>query len=374
MVISRQAILLGGMSLLVSLAISLTLTPRVRRWALRRGFVDDPGGGETHKTHRAPTAFGGGIAIAMAVLGPLVMVLLVALAMDHAGGGLSARLTAWAPDWPHWLGGVRRKVPEGLAIVAGGLVMHLVGLLDDHRPLPALVKLAIQIAAAGVLTAGFGILAGEALGRPLSIVLTTLWIVTLTNAFNFMDNMDGLSAGVAAITAIVLAIAAFIAGQLFVPCLLLLLAGAVIGFGVYNFPPASIFMGDAGSLLVGYLLAVLTVLTTFYDERQGSRPFGVLVPLLVFAVPLYDLVSVMIHRYRAGRSILRSDRGHFSHRLVGRGMSSTSAVLTIYLATTATALPAILLPQLEWAAAVLILGQCACVIAIIAILEARHGS
>ena len=119
---------------------------------------------------------------------------------------------------------------------------------------------------------------------------------------------------------------------------------------------------------------MLTVLITFYDPEQGRKPFGVLVPLLVFAVPAYDMASVIWRRYRAGRSIFASDRGHFSHRLVALGMRPTSAVLTIYLATAATALPAILLPQLSWPWAILIFGQCLCVVAIIAILESRNGS
>ncbi|NLX14680.1 MAG: undecaprenyl/decaprenyl-phosphate alpha-N-acetylglucosaminyl 1-phosphate transferase, partial [Phycisphaerales bacterium] len=204
-------------------------------------------------------------------------------------------------------------------------------------------------------------------------VLTTLWIVALTNAFNFMDNMDGLSAGAAALTSLVLALCAFLAGQIFVPCLLLLIAGAVVGFLVYNFPPASIFMGDAGSLVIGYFLAVCAVLTTYYDPRQQLTPFGILVPMLVFAIPLYDMISVVIQRYRIGYSIFSSDCRHFSHRLVKLGLSKRSALLTIYLATLATALSAILLPLSNWLMAVLIFGQCLCVILIIAILEFRHA-
>jgi UDP-GlcNAc:undecaprenyl-phosphate GlcNAc-1-phosphate transferase len=235
-----------------------------------------------------------------------------------------------------------------------------------------MTKLAIQGVIALVLTAGFGIRILDVLGAPLAIILTTLWIVTLTNGFNFLDNMDGLSAGVAFLTATILAVTSFRAGQIFVPCTLMLVAGAVLGFLVFNFPPAGIFMGDAGSLVVGYMLAVLSVLITFYDPEMGRTPFGVLVPVVVFAIPLYDLISVCWHRQRSGRSIFSADRGHFSHRLVKLGMSPTLAVLTIYLATLATSLPAMLLPQLGWAGAILVFGQCLCVVTIIAILETRH--
>lgn len=370
--IARGALLAGGTALLVALAISLILTPIVRRWALKRAFIDAPGGAGSHKTHRDPVPFGGGIAITAAVVLPAAVVLLMVMVVGEDAARPPGRLDTWFPAWAAWIGGVRLKALEGLAILAGAVVLHIVGLLDDHRPMSAWPKLALQVMVALVLTAGFGIRSLEFLGAPAAIVITTLWIVGLTNAFNFLDNMDGLSGGVAALTAIALAVAAFLAGQVFVPCLLLLVAGAVIGFLCYNFPPATVFMGDGGSLVVGYLLAVLTVLTTFYDPEQGHKPFGVLMPLLVFAVPLYDMGSVCWHRYRAGRSIFSSDRGHFSHRLVRLGMRPISAVLTIYLATAATALPALLLPALDWGQAMIIFGQCVCVVAIIAILESRH--
>ncbi|NLU19485.1 MAG: undecaprenyl/decaprenyl-phosphate alpha-N-acetylglucosaminyl 1-phosphate transferase [Phycisphaerae bacterium] len=363
-------IIVGGTSLGLSLLISLTLTPLVRRWALKRGFVDRPGAG-THKQHARAVPFGGGIAITLAVLLPMVGVLLGAMLLAGWGAERLPWLTEHLPLWPYWAGGVIRKAPEALAIIAGALVMHLMGIIDDHRPLSPWFKLIVQTAVALLIAAGAGIRSAEFLGPIPSIVITTLWIVALTNAFNFMDNMDGLSAGVAALTATILAISAFQAGQVFVPCVLLLLAGAALGFLVYNFPPASVFMGDAGSLVIGFLLAVCTVLTTFKNVEQQVRPFGIVVPLLVFAVPLYDQASVIIRRLRLGVSPFRSDRRHFSHRLVKLGLSPTAAVLTIYLATLATALPAILVPSLSWGEAVLIFGQCVCVVVIIAILEAR---
>lgn len=362
--------MVGGASLGVSLAISAALTPLVRRWAIKRNFVDQPGAG-AHKQHARAVPFGGGIAITIAVLLPMAGALLVALVLARWGPERLEWLTQQAPLWPHWAGGVLRKSPEALAVIAGALVMHLMGIIDDHRPLSPWFKLIVQTVVALAITAGAGIRSAELLGAEASIILTTLWIVALTNAFNFMDNMDGLSGGVAALTSIILAISAFQAGQVFVPCLLLLLAGASLGFLIYNFPPASVFMGDAGSLVLGFLLAVCTVLTTFKNPQEQARPFGVLVPVLVFAVPLYDQASVIVRRLRLGVSPFRSDRRHFSHRLVKLGMSPTSAVLTIYLATLATALPAILLPLLNWAEAILIFAQCLCVVILIAILESR---
>jgi len=363
----------GAAALALSFGISVVLTPLVRGWALRRGFVDHPSGTGGHKQHKKPTSLGGGIAITVAILLPIVVALLVATVARRMGSEQLSVLPGWMPIWTPWLGGIAQKMPQALAVIFGALVMHLLGIVDDHRPLSPLFKLVVQIGVALLLAAGFGIRSGEALGVLPAVVLTTLWMVVLINAFNFMDNMDGLSAGVAGLTAIILAIAGFTAGQVFVPCVLLMIAGAALGFLFYNAPPASIFMGDAGSLVMGYMLAVCSILTTFYDPEQLRRPSGVLVPLVVFSIPLYDMASVIIQRYRLGLSIFRSDRRHFSHRLLKLGKGPRVAILTIYLATLATALPAILLPLLNWAGALLIFGQCLCVLAIIAILEFRDA-
>lgn len=371
--IGAGAMAAAGASLAVALAISAALTPVVRRWARQCGFVDHPQGQGTHKTHAVATAFGGGIAMTVAILAPMIGVLILAVAAGNGSAAPDGWLARWVPQWPYWLGGVVDKLPVALGIMGGAIVLHIIGLIDDHRPLSPWTKLAVQLLVAVTLTVGFGVRAGEALGAVPAIVLTTLWIVALTNAFNFMDNTDGLSGGVAFLTALVLAISALLAQQVFVPCLLLLVAGALLGFLLYNLPPASIFMGDAGSLVIGYMLAVCTVLTTFYNPDQQRTPFGVLLPLVVFAVPLYDMVSVIVCRLRQGVSIFRPDHRHFSHRLIRRGMRPTAAVLTIYLATAATSLPAMLLPAVGWAGALLILGQCLCVVALIALLESADA-
>jgi UDP-GlcNAc:undecaprenyl-phosphate GlcNAc-1-phosphate transferase len=358
----------------VPFVISVAGTAIVRAWARRRGFVDKPGG---HKAHAAPVALGGGIAIFVAILLPLIAVLLLAHvgstrlppeALNHTFrlGGHNARVA-------DLLGGIALKMPPALAVVAGAIILHIMGLIDDVRPLGPGIKMLVMTVVALVLTAGFGIRSLDMLGPVPATVITTFWIVLITNAFNFMDNMDGLSAGVAAITAIFFAAAATIAGQVFVPALALVLVGAILGFLVYNFPPATIFMGDAGSLVIGYLMAVLTVLTNYYNPEQQRMPFGVLAPLVVLAVPLYDVTSVVIVRIREGVSPFRGDRRHFSHRLVRRGLQTRSAVLTIYLATAATGCSSLLLPMVSWPFAVLIGVQCFCIVLIVAILESTGG-
>jgi UDP-GlcNAc:undecaprenyl-phosphate GlcNAc-1-phosphate transferase len=344
-----------------SLLIALPATFAVRAWSRRVGFVDRPHG---HKAHQSPVALGGGIALTIAICLPVLLGTL--LAWTRRGSSPAP----WVPAvLAGHVDGMASKLPVVLAVVGGALVLHIVGLIDDRKALGPWAKLVAQFAVAAITAGPVGIRAVEFLPVPVSIALTTLWIVLITNAFNFLDNMDGLSAGVAAIACAVFAVAAMGTGQIFVPMFACVVCGALLGFLFLNFSPATIFMGDAGSLVVGYLLGVLTILTTFYDPRQQTTPMGVLVPIVVLAVPLYDVTSVVIHRLRAGQSPLRGDRRHFSHRLVQRGMTPRGAVLTIYLATAATGLPAIALPRVGWGVATFLLVQCACVVAMIAILE-----
>jgi UDP-GlcNAc:undecaprenyl-phosphate/decaprenyl-phosphate GlcNAc-1-phosphate transferase len=346
---------------------SVLLTWLVRLVARRINFVDRPGG---HKQHGAPVALGGGVAMTAVILLFLV------------GGTAMAWLLRNASPPPHWLPsivrvhlpGIASKLPVVLAIGGGILVLHMVGLIDDIKPLAWKIKLGAQLLVAFIVAGPAGIRAVEFLPAPLSIVLTILWIVIITNAFNFLDNMDGLSAGVAAIACAIFAVASATAGQVFVPVMAWVGAGACLGFLMFNFHPASVFMGDAGSLVIGFFLAMLTILTNYYDAAMDPTPLGVIVPLIVLAVPLYDVTSVVTHRVRAGQSPFHADRRHFSHRLITRGMTVRGTVLTIYLATAATGLPAIILPHLDWPGALLILMQCCCVVMIIAILEAAKAT
>ena len=211
-------------------------------------------------------------------------------------------------------------------------------------------------------------------GHPIvSGAITVLWIVGLTNSFNFLDNMDGLAGGVGLIVAMLCALAQIEVEGLFVPAVLLILAGALAGFLVYNRHPAQLFMGDAGSNFLGFLLGTLTVVGTFTRPERGYSPFGVLTPLLVMAVPLYDTTSVILIRIREGRSPFQADRRHFSHRLVERGLTPPMAVRTIYLVTLAGGLGALLLPRLdpklEASGAAVVVAQTVCLLGVVALLE-----
>jgi UDP-GlcNAc:undecaprenyl-phosphate GlcNAc-1-phosphate transferase len=205
--------------------------------------------------------------------------------------------------------------------------------------------------------------------------LSILWIVAMVNSFNMLDNMDGLSGGVAAIIAGALGGVMLLTpdpgtgqSQLFVAALLFVIAGALLGFLWHNKPPAKIFMGDAGSYFVGFLIAVATLLAT-YAGYQEDRPHAVLSPLCVMAVPLYDMLTVLWIRMREGRSPFEGDKSHFSHRLVQLGMSKTQAVLTIYLVTLTCGLAGVLIGRVDIWSAGLVLGIVASMLLLTIILE-----
>src|SRR5206468_2603105 len=171
--------------------------------------------------------------------------------------------------------------------------LHVLGLWDDRKALGPYVKLVVQLLAAGVLVIAFPEMRVLTALRPaVSIPVTILWIVGITNAFNFLDNMDGLSAGIAAVATTAFLITTLLIQQWFIAGSLALLLGALLGFLCFNFPPASIFMGDSGSLVIGFILGVLTVRTTFLPKGMnwGAGWYAVFAPLIVLAVPLYDLI------------------------------------------------------------------------------------
>jgi UDP-GlcNAc:undecaprenyl-phosphate GlcNAc-1-phosphate transferase len=333
----------GILLFLASAAISVALTPVVRRAAARFGFLDRPD--EERKAHERPVPYGGGIAIFLAVVLPVSAAAVMVLWCRGHGRPAWVSEGVYAPISVH-LGGAAKKLPEFAAVLAGGAVIFLLGLVDDRRRLGPFVKFAVQLAVAiAVVVAGVRVsvfLSSKLLGG----VLSVLWIVSLTNTFNFLDNMDGLSAGVALIIAVVFLVVSIASGQLFIAAALIPFIGALAGFLPFNYSPARIFMGDAGSLFLGYYLAVLSVLFTYYSGPTVSlRPF--LLPLIIFAVPIYDAFTVTIIRLREGRSPFSGDRRHLSHRLVAIGLSHRLAVGAIHLLTLGIGLAAVLLSLVQ---------------------------
>ena len=275
-----------------SCAIVAASTPIVRRLALAKGVVDHPGG---HKSHIAPVPYLGGLAImAGAVLAQLAVA---------GGGGVPLR--------------------TGLILLAA-VVLGLVGAVDDRRNLHPVPRLAAQGAAA-VVAVAVGVHVNITGNTVVDGVATVLWIVAMTNAVNFLDNMDGLASSLAAASAASAFVLASAAGQKVVATAASAVVGACFGFLLYNRRPASIYMGDAGSLFLGYLLAIVVLQV---DPAQ-TQPRSLVVPALLLGIPVLDTTTVMVARWRNGRALYLGGRDHLSHRLVALGWSPTDAVLTL---------------------------------------------
>jgi UDP-GlcNAc:undecaprenyl-phosphate GlcNAc-1-phosphate transferase len=226
--------------------------------------------------------------------------------------------------------GLGRRGAELGAILFGALAMLVLGVVDDRHELRPRAKFIGQVLIAGTVAASGARITLFVHSQVFHYAITILWIVTVINAFNFMDNMNGLCAGLGAIGAWYFASLAARDGQYLVALIAFLTCGALLGFLPYNFPRARAFLGDAGSHLVGYLLAVLAILPHFYSPRHPQR-LAVLIPLFVLAVPLGDMVWVVILRWRANQPFYVGDTNHFSHRLVRLGLSPTQTVLVIWL-------------------------------------------
>jgi UDP-GlcNAc:undecaprenyl-phosphate GlcNAc-1-phosphate transferase len=310
-----------------ALLLTLLSSPLWRREFKRVGLVDDPG---HRKIHSSPIPLSGGIAVmtglAVPVLAGVVFVLFSSPQTD------AFNLLRY---------GIEKRALQLSAIVFGAIGMLFLGWIDDRHELSAKAKfigqlfIALIVAVAGVRITLFvpNVL--------FSYFITVLWILTVTNAFNFIDNMNGLCAGVGFICAWCFALSAAAAGQYLVATLAFVMAGALLGFVPYNFPKATAFLGDAGSHLVGFMLAVLAILPHFYTQ-QNPKPLAVLSPLLILAVPLADLVWVVLLRWRMGKPFYVGDNNHFSHQLTRRGISTVRAVILIWFLTALTGLIALL--------------------------------
>lgn len=357
----------------LSFVLALWLTPVAARMSFRWGFVDDPG--LERKIHKQPMPLLGGLAVFVAFAVNVAFNYLVVMPIVFKHGLPFVNVSDLAV---HREGAVLAGVKLA-AILAGGLGMVVLGLRDDKKDLHARTKLIGQLAIAFVVAAS-----GLRLKLPLlffdhawmslaaSYALTMLWIITITNAMNFLDNMDGLCGGVGLVCALLFAFIAGIQHQYFVCVLALAFAGALLGFLPYNFKPAMIFLGDAGSHFVGYMLAVLPIMATFY--KAGERVWlAMLIPLLVLAVPLLDMITVIVIRLKNGQRIYHGDANHISHRLVRLGLPQSWAVTLIYLITLTLGLGATVLLWSELTAAILILIQAVCVFAIVTMLERLGG-
>jgi len=350
-------IIMAIIGLLGSFALSAILTALVRPLALKLGLVSLP---RADRYNRSVIPMGGGIAIFGTMLAGIISAMV--------GFGIVAGRMGLSPA------DFAARQDELLAMTACASALFILGLWDDKKRLGPLPKLIVQclvaIAAATLADVRVEFFIENRLATSL---LSALWIVLMMNVFNFLDNMDGACAGIAAIVSSILLVAAVLSGQVLVGGLALMFIGVLLGFLVFNFPPARIFMGDAGSLVVGFFIAVLSLRTTYYHQAGSGRWYPVLMPLIALAVPLYDFVSVTTLRLRQGKSPFVGDTQHFSHRLRRRGLTDTQTALTLYLATLGTGLGATFLYQVSSVGAILVFAQTFMILAIVAILEIHVG-
>jgi UDP-GlcNAc:undecaprenyl-phosphate GlcNAc-1-phosphate transferase len=295
--------------IMVGIAASLGLTPLTRQLAQRIGLVDEPKG---RKVHLAPTPLMGGMAIYLAFMLALLM-------FGH---------------WPQYL-------VELAAIVLGCTWLAIIGFLDDRDELMPRVKFPAQfLAALTVAAAGIRVDLFHSLW--LDLPLTFFWYIGIINAINFLDNMDGLAAGVSGIAAFFIFLLAVSQKQELVSSLSAALCGAVIGFLFYNFNPASTFMGDMGSLVLGFILAVLGLKLRFSTQITLA---SWMIPILVLGLPIFDTSLVVFTRLREGRSPFKGATDHTSHRLVAMGLHPRAAVINLYVACFLLGISALVISQ-----------------------------
>lgn len=368
----RSLAILFAATALPAMVVSAIAIYPIRRFATRLGLLDQPGG---HSTHTNATPLGGGLGIWAGVLSTFLLGSL-ALLMLPGSENLMAMLPSSMNDY---VAGGLSRLGRLWCLLGCGSVLVALGFFDDRLGLPWKFRLGVQFIIAAITVFGLGVsLTAYIANGWLTGLLSVVWIVAVINSFNMLDNMDGLSGGVAAIIALAMAIVmittpdpATAKPQLLVAAFLLVVFGALAGFLWHNRPPAKIFMGDTGSYFVGYMISVAMLMATFAGGGEG-RPHAILAPLCAMAVPLYDMTTVLWIRIREGRSPFQADRRHFSHRLVDLGLGRTRAVLTIHLVTATCGLAAILLTHVSLGQAAMVLGIVACMLLLIGILESTR--
>jgi len=295
----------------IALISSLLLTPLVRRTCERFGWFDEPK--DLRRVHRAAIPRLGGVVLFLSLLTALA-------ALFFINNMVTQSLYA-----------ERRLLV--VALIPAVLVFAI-GVVDDMRELPPRFKLLGQVAAAALFYALGGRI--EALSVPMlgyvqlpgwvGLVITVAWIVAITNAFNLIDGLDGLASGAALFASCVMIAISIVSGHPFVTVTALALAGALIGFLRYNFYPASIFLGDSGSLLIGFLLATLSI----QGIQKASMAVAVAIPLLAFGVPVVDTGLALLRRFLSKRPLFQGDREHIHHKLLARGWSQRRVALVLY--------------------------------------------
>jgi UDP-GlcNAc:undecaprenyl-phosphate GlcNAc-1-phosphate transferase len=286
-----------------ALIISFILTPPARRLAFKVGALDVPK--DPRKIHKKPMPYFGGLAIYVSIMSCMFVYM------------------------PH--------TTTNYSIMAGATIIVLTGIVDDMFGMPAKVKMFMQLVAAVVAIAG-GVriyfvsnpLSTTGMSYLLSwfsIPITVFWIVGITNTINLIDGLDGLASGVSSIAATTLLFTAAIHGHYFIVMQCAIIAGASLGFLPFNFNPAKIFMGDTGSLLLGYMLAITSIL----GMVKSVAAVSLIIPVFAIGLPIFDTAFAIVRRYINHKPIMQADKGHLHHKLMGRGLNQRQTVLVMYL-------------------------------------------
>ncbi len=320
------------LAFLIAAGVALLITPAVILLAAKTGAMDAP---DPRKVHKRPIPRIGGIGIYAAFM---VSILSMMATVD-----LDSEV-----------------VFELAGLLVSGTLIVLVGIIDDYKNLPAKVKLLGQIIAASVLVFAFDVRIdfitdpfGDYLYLEyLAIPATIFWVVGLTNTVNLIDGLDGLAAGVCMIAAITIFLVALQQDIILVAVLTASLAGAACGFLYYNFNPAQIFMGDSGSMFLGFMLAGISVI----GAVKCAATIALIVPILALGLPIMDTTFAIVRRYRGGVPIFKPDKGHLHHRLLGLGFSQRQAVLLMYVISAMLGLSAVVLNEVSPQFAIIIVG------------------
>ena len=318
------------LAFVIAVGFALLVTPGVIWFARKTGALDAP---NQRKVHKKPIPRIGGIGIWLAFM----IAITVAASYKEV------------PDEQEF---------ELLGLMVSGTLIVLIGVIDDYRDLPAKVKLLGQIVAASVLVIGFDVridFVTDPFGdyiflEYLAIPLTIFWVVGITNTVNLIDGLDGLAAGVSSIAAVTICLVALQQGDLFIATLTACLAGAAVGFLYYNFNPAKIFMGDSGSMFLGFMLSGISVI----GAVKSATTIALIVPILALGLPIMDTTFAIVRRYRGGVPIFKPDKGHLHHRLLDMGFTQRQAVLLMYVISALLGLSAVALTEVSGQIAVLI--------------------
>lgn len=335
--------------LITSFLLAYLLVPLVKRIALRFNILDLP---NERKMHNAPKPKLGGLAIYISII--VIIGINTALIFIFQS---NPYLNHYFPFIPEQIPLLLNKSYTLAMIFLGSTVVLIIGILDDIEGINFSYKLKFSGQLLAVVIVIMGGVKTDFMPTPfLNYFITGLWIIGITNAFNLLDNMDGLSAGVAVISSLILAVVLAGQGQFFSAMILFVYAGSIAGFLPYNFYPSKIFMGDTGSLFIGFLIGSLTITSSYVTEESASL-IPVIMPVVILSIPLYDTFSVIFIRLIEGRPLFIGDKSHFSHRLLARGMSEKGVVLFIYLIAFCVGVTATLLPSLSVWGSIIVLLQ-----------------